>query len=160
MARKKEEKKQEEKVQEAKELSKDEVIAELTDMLKRTQAEFINYKNRVEKENKEAYEYCSADLVKKLLPVLDSFELAFKNTGEAGKFRQGMEMVYAQLVDVLEHEGLRRIDAEGKKFDPYRHEVLMKDKSDKSPDIVLEEFQKGYMFKNKVARHSKVKVSE
>ena len=133
---------------------------EYKEMLQRLQAEFENYKKRQEKELGQQKQAALALFVAKLLPVLDSFELAFKNTGEAGKFRQGMEMVYAQLVDVLEHEGLRRIDAEGKKFDPYRHEVLMKDKSDKSPDIVLEEFQKGYMFKNKVARHSKVKVSE
>ncbi|MEK6916495.1 MAG: nucleotide exchange factor GrpE [Nanoarchaeota archaeon] len=139
---------------------KDKQIEELTGMLKRIQAEFINFKNRTERENKEMYEYSSADLIKKLLPVLDSFELAFKNTKDHEMFKKGLEMVYAQLLDVLSHEGLRKIDVEGKKFDPYKHEVLMKGKSQKDPDMVIEEFQRGYMLKDKVVRHSKVKVSE
>ena len=69
------------------------------------------------------------------------------------------EMVFAQFFDLLKQEGLSPIKAEGMKFDPYLHEVLMKAKSDKEEDIVLEELQKGYMLKGKVLRHSKVKIS-
>lgn len=137
---------------------KDIKIAELTDLVKRTQAEFINYKNRTEKENKQMFEYSSFDFVKKMLPVLDSFELALKNAPESG-FKKGVEMVYAQLLDVLKQEGVRSIDCVGKKFDPYYHEVMLKEKSDKAEDTVLEEFQKGFMMKERVLRYSKVKVS-
>jgi molecular chaperone GrpE len=106
-------------------------IAELTETLKRVQAEFINYKNRTEKETRQLIEYANGDFIRKILPVLDSFELALKSTSEPEKFRKGIEMVYAQLLDVLRQEGLMPIDSQGKKFDPYLHEVLLKEKSDK-----------------------------
>jgi molecular chaperone GrpE len=134
-------------------------IAELTETLKRVQAEFINYKNRTEKETRQLIEYANGDFIRKILPVLDSFELALKSTSEPEKFRKGIEMVYAQLLDVLRQEGLMPIDSQGKKFDPYLHEVLLKEKSDKEEDTVLEELQKGYKLKDKVLRHSKVKIS-
>ncbi len=135
-------------------------IAELTEMLKRTQAEFINYKNRVEKETQDMCKYSNADIIKKLLPVLDSFELALKNTKDQKKFKEGVEMVYSQLLDTLKQEGLEPINAKGQKFDPYMHEVMLKEKSDKPSDTVIEELQKGYMLKDKIIRHSKVKISE
>ena len=69
-------------------------------------------------------------------------------------------MVYAQLFSILEAEGLKKIEADGKKFDPYLHEVMLKEKSDKEDGIVLEELQKGYMLNDKVLRHTKIKVSE
>ena len=69
-------------------------------------------------------------------------------------------MVYAQFFSALEAEGLRPIQAQGKKFDPYYHEVMLRQKSDKEDGIVLEELQKGYMLQDKVLRYSKVKVSE
>ena len=142
-----------------KEVEESAQIKELTDTLQRVQAEFINYKNRVQKENHEYVEYANAQLARKLLPVLDSFELAWKNTQDFEKFRQGIEMVYAQLLDILKQEGLSVIQCQGIKFDPYKHEVLLKEKSDKEEDMVLEELQKGYEFKGRVIRHSKVKVS-
>ncbi|MCM2325186.1 MAG: nucleotide exchange factor GrpE [Candidatus Woesearchaeota archaeon] len=137
---------------------KDAKIAELTDMVKRTQAEFINFKNRTEKETKQMLEYSTFDVMKKMLPIIDSFEQALKN--EAGsEFKKGVEMVYAQLMDVMKAEGVKPIDCIGKKFNPYYHEVMIKEKSDKAEDVVLEEFQKGYMMKERVLRYSKVKVS-
>ncbi len=132
----------------------------MTDTLKRIQAEFINYKNRVERETRELCKYSNAELIKKLLPVLDSFELALKNSSEPKRFKEGVEMVYAQLLDILKQEGLKPINALGEKFDPYMHEVLMKAKSEKGPDVIIEEFQKGYVLKDRVIRHSKVKISE
>lgn len=137
---------------------KEQKIAELTDMLKRTQAEFINFKNRTEKETRQICEYASFDMIKKVLPVLDTFELALKNAPESD-FKKGIELVYAQLLDAFKSEGLRPIEALGKKFDPYFHEVMLKEKSGKAEDIIIEEFQRGYMLKDKVLRYSKVKVS-
>lgn len=140
-------------------VEKEQKIGELTEMCQRIQAEFINYKNRTEKETKQMFEYSSADMIKKVLPVIDSFELAFKNNKDYESFKKGMELVYAQFIDILKHEGLTPINAEGQKFDPYKHEVLMKAKSDKPEDTILEELQKGYELKGRVLRHSKVKIS-
>ena len=138
---------------------KNKTIEELTDTLKRLQAEFENYKKWNSKEKTEFIKYAHADVVAQLLPVLDSFEIALKSTSDKEKFIQGMKMIYAQFHSVLESEGLKPIKATGEKFDPYMHEVLMKEESDKPEDTVLEEFQKGYMLNDKVLRHSKVKIS-
>lgn len=137
-----------------------EKIHELTDTLQRLQAEFENYKKRVEKESVESRKYVAADLIKKLLPVLDSFELALNNTNDKEEFMKGVEMIYAQFHGILEAEGLRPINAVGEKCDPYKHEVLLKQESDKDEDIILEELQKGYAVNALIIRHSKVKVSE
>jgi len=140
--------------------SEKEIIADLTETLQRLQAEFENYKKRVDKEKGEFVKFSKADVVNKLLPVLDTFEIALKNTSDKEKFVKGIEMVYAQLFSTLESEGLKPIKAFGKKLDPYFHEVMLKQKSDKEEEIILEELQKGYMFNDRVLRHSKVKVSE
>lgn len=136
------------------------VIKDLTDTLQRLQAEFENYKKRIEAEKKEFVKYSKAELILRLLPVLDSFELALKNSQDLEKFKKGVELIYAQLYSVLEQEGVRPIKALGERCDPYKHEVLLKDDSDKEEDVVLEELQKGYMLHDKVLRHSKVKVSK
>lgn len=138
---------------------KNQKIEELTDTLKRLQAEFENFKKRVEREKIEFVKYAHADVIADMLPVLDSFELALKNTTDKEKLIEGIKMIYAQLYSVLEAEGLRPIKATGEKFNPYKHEVLMKEESDKPEDTILEEFQKGYMLNDRVIRHSKVKVS-
>lgn len=138
---------------------KNKKIEELTDTLKRLQAEFENFKKRIEKEKIEFVKYAHADVVASMLPVLDSFEIALKNTTDKEKFVEGIKIIYAQLYSALEAEGLKPIKATGEKFDPYKHEVLMKQESEKPDDTILEEFQKGYMLNDKVLRHSKVKVS-
>jgi molecular chaperone GrpE len=135
-------------------------IRELTDTLQRLQAEFENYKKRVDREKQEFVKYAAGTMALKLLPLLDSFEFALKGTEDKEKFTKGVEMIFAQFYSILENEGLRPIEAIGKKFDPYKHEVLMKDFSDKDEDIVIEEMQKGYMLNDKVIRHSKVKISK
>jgi len=143
---------------------KDAQIMDLTDTLKRLQAEFENYKKRTEKENSILIQHASTQLVKELLPVLDSFELALKNNHidnpEIAKYRKGLELIYTQLFSTLEDEGLRIIDTQNKKFDPYKHEVLMIKESDKDDDVILEELQKGYMLNAIVLRHSKVVISK
>jgi len=138
---------------------RDQKIEELTDTLKRLQAEFENYKKRTEKEQVEFVKYAHAEVIASMLPVLDSFEIALKNTIDKEKFVEGMKIVYAQLHSLLEAEGLSPIKSVGENFDPYKHEVLMKEESDKPEGTILEEFQKGYMLNDKVLRFSKVKVS-
>ena len=132
-------------------------VDEYRDSLQRLQAEFENYRKRAEKESASACRYATAGFVKKLLPTLDSFEMALKAPENNEKFVKGVELIYAQLYSLLEDEGLKRIEAKGMELDPYRHEVLMQEKSDKD-NIVLEELQKGYEFKDMIIRHSKVKV--
>ena len=138
---------------------KNKTIEELTDTLKRLQAEFENYRKRIEKEKAEFAKYTNAGIISGILPIIDSFELALKHSGEKEKFVDGIKMIYAQLYSMLEAEGLRPIKATGEKFDPYRHEVLLKEESDKPEGTILEEFQKGYMLNDKVLRFSKVKIS-
>lgn len=138
---------------------KDKKIEELTETLQRLQAEFENYRKYVEKSRIEFQKYAQADLIEKLLPILDSFELAFKNTNNKEEFLKGIELVYSQLYSLLEKQGLKNIEAKGK-FDPHLHEVLLKEESDKEEDTILEELQKGYMLNDKVIRYSKIKVSK
>ena len=138
---------------------KDKKIAELTDSLQRLQAEFENYKKYVEKQSCDFKKYAKADVILEILPILDSFELALKNTSNKEEFVKGVELIYSQLFSTLEKEGLQQIKAEGHKLDPIKHEVLLKEKSDKEEDTIIEELQKGYTLGDKVIRHSKVKVS-
>ncbi|MBR9699890.1 nucleotide exchange factor GrpE [Candidatus Woesearchaeota archaeon] len=141
---------------------KDGKIAELTDTLQRLQAEFENYKKRVEKDNLEFRKYADAKIIEKILPIVDSFELALKNNDNAEEFKKGVKMIYGQLFDTLEKEGVRPIKAEGEKFDPYKHEVLLNEKTEKEEEDgqIVEELQKGYMLKDKVLRYAKVKVKK
>ncbi len=155
--KKHEKKKAEEK---PKKKSDKEIIAELTETLQRLQAEFENYKKQIEKEKAEFVKYAEANLIQKLLPIVDTFEIALRSTSDKEKFVKGMEIVYAQFFSTLEAEGLKPIEALGKKFDPYLHEVMLKQKSDGDDGVVLEELQKGYMLNGKVLRHTKVKISE
>lgn len=148
------------KIKEEKKPKKEDKIKELTETLQRLQAEFENYKKRVEKEKSDFVKYSKAELISKLLPILDSFELALKNNKDPKGFEKGVELIFSQLYQTLEQEGVKPIKALSDKFDPYKHEVLLKEKSDKEEDIVLEELQKGYMLNDKVIRHSKVKVSK
>jgi len=161
--KKKKDKVEEEKkpeIKKEKKLTEKEIIVDLTDTLQRTQAEFENFKKRLDNERIDFVKYAKAGLVQSLLPTLDTFEIALKSTKDNEKFLKGMEMVYSQLISTLQSEGLKPIDSMGKKFDPYLHEVMLKEKSDKDEGIILEELQKGYMLNDKVLRHSKVKVSE
>ncbi len=138
---------------------KDKKIAELTDSLQRLQAEFENYKKFVERSSHDLRKYAAADLIEQLLPILDSFELALKQTKDKEKLCKGIELIYSQFHSLLEKQGLKKIDAKGK-LDPHLHEVLLKEESDKEEDTIIEELQKGYMLGDKVIRHTKVKVSK
>jgi molecular chaperone GrpE len=124
------------------------------------QAEMQNFKKQCDKSNEDFKKYCHADIVAKLLPILDSFELALKHTENKEEFVKGVELIYSQIYDMLEKEGLRPIKAEGEKFDPYKHEVLLTEKTEKDSEDekIIQELQKGFMFKDKVLRYSKVKI--
>jgi molecular chaperone GrpE len=142
-------------------------LADYKDSLQRLQAEFENYKKRVEKEKFQAKQCASAEMAKALLPVLDTFELALKSVGNCGKdscseskIIKGMELIYSQFFSALESNGLRPIKAVGQRFDPYLHEVMLQgDTPDEKKDgIVVEEFQRGYFLNDIVLRYSKVRV--
>lgn len=128
---------------------------ELTEALKRVQAEFENYKKRTEKQQDEFKDYIVAETISKFLPILDTFELALQNDKDS----KGLDLVYVQLLDLLEKEGLKKINSIGKPFNPFYHEVLLKEYSKEKEEIITEEIQSGYVFKNKLLRHSKVKIS-
>ncbi len=134
--------------------------AELLDLLKRVQADFENYKKRVEKENHEVRKYAAKNILVKFLPTLDHFELALKHKESKEEFVKGVELIYAQLVDLLKREGIQHIEAEGKAFDPHMHEALMTEASEKPDGEILEEFQKGYTLNGRVIRPSRVKVAK
>jgi molecular chaperone GrpE len=136
---------------------------EYLETLRRVQAEFENYRKRVIKEQTALVDRATSGLVEQLLPVLDSFELALKNVDSAGSddiesVRKGVELVYAELLGVLEKAGLSRIEAEGKPFDPNVHEAVMQEDGDGEP-IVTDVLRTGYTLKGRVLRPAMVKVS-
>jgi molecular chaperone GrpE len=135
-------------------------IEELTDTTKRVQADFVNYKMRVDRDNQLCKDYANENIIKDLLPIIDSFEIALKHTENKEEFIKGMDVIFAQLMNHLKQMGLIEIKAIGEQFDPYKHEVMMKEKNAAPSETVIGEVQKGYIYKDKVIRHSKVKISE
>jgi molecular chaperone GrpE len=136
--------------------------AEYLDHLRRLQAEFDNYRKRVLKEQTRAVEMAAEPLVGKLLEVLDDFELALiaaEQKPDFEKFLRGVELVYAKLVDGLRAEGLERIDAEGKPFDPELHDALMGSGDGDGEPVVTDVFRQGYTLKGRVIRPAGVRVS-
>ena len=142
---------------------KDEQIAELTDKLKRQLAEFENFRNRTDKEKSQMYAVGAKDVIEKILPVIDNFERGLKSIPEdqkGGPVASGMEMIYKQLITVLSDLGVTPIEAVGQEFDPNLHNAVMHVEDESvGENIVVEEFQKGYTYKDFVVRHSMVKVA-
>lgn len=142
---------------------KDEKIEELTDRLTRQMAEFDNFRKRTEKEKSQMYEIGAKDVVEKILPVVDNFERglnAAKDSAQDDPFVQGMEMVYKQLMTALEGIGVKPIEAVGKEFDPEFHNAVMHvDDAELGENVVVEELQKGYLYRDSVVRYSMVKVA-
>lgn len=161
---KKEEKKEKRfsKKKDKKEDKKEEQIAELNDKLMRTMAEFDNFRKRSEKEKTQMFEIGAKDIIEKILPVIDNFERGLGSVPEEEKesaFVQGIEQIYKQLITALEGAGVKAIDAVGKEFDPNFHNAVMHDEDDSlGENVVSEELQKGYMYRDTVVRHSMVKV--
>ena len=155
----KEEKREEEKLRD--ELRKEKERADqYFRQMQRIQADFENYKKKIEKEREEIRKYATEKLVTKLLDAIDNFERALNSpTKNVESLRHGIQLSFNQLRDVLQKEGLREMKVVGEKFNPEKHEAIMCVNSEEhGEDTVAEEVQKGYMFKDKIIRHSKVKV--
>ena len=142
---------------------KDEKIAELTDRMQRTMAEFDNFRKRTEKEKAAMYEIGAKDIIEKILPVLDNFERGLTTVPEEEKenpFVQGMDKIYKQFVKTLEDIGVKPMDAAGKPFDPNFHNAVMHVEDEElGENIVAEELQKGYTYRDSVVRPAMVKVA-
>ena len=135
-------------------------IEELTDRLKRNMAEFDNFRKRTEKEKSSMYIIGAKDIVEKMLPVVDNFERGLAQAPEGDSFADGMKMIYKQLITTLDELGVKPIEAVGKEFDPNFHNAVMHVEDEEAGEnIVVEEFQKGYTYKDFVVRHSMVKVA-
>jgi molecular chaperone GrpE len=129
--------------------------------LRYLQADFENYRKRVDREIRELEEFSTLGLVRRLIPVLDDLDLAVASATKAqdSGFLEGVKMVQKNLSVALESEGLQRIQAVGEPFDPSSHEAVDKVQgTDNTEDMVVEEMRKGYRFKGKVLRPSAVKV--
>ncbi len=136
--------------------------ADYRDHLMRLQAEFDNYRKRVLKEQTRALELAAEPIVRRMLEVLDEFELALmaaEQKPDFDKFLHGVELVYAKLVETLRAEGLERIEAEGKPFDPERHEALMGSGAGDGEPVVADVLRQGYTLKGRVVRPAGVRVT-
>ena len=142
---------------------KDQKIEDLEDRLKRNLAEFDNFRKRTEKEKSAMFDMGAKSILEKLLPVIDNFERAFSTVPEdpeAAQYAKGMEMIYRQLLKNLEDAGATPIDCKGKPFDPNYHNAVMHVEDESlGENVIVEEFQKGYMYKDSVLRYSMVKVA-
>lgn len=134
--------------------------AALQDLLQRRQAEFDNYRKRVERERAEIVEYGRMETSLAILPVVDDFERALKVECADKDYARGMELIYRRLVDTLKRMGLETIDTANQKFDPnFHHAVQRAESAGHEEDAILEEYQKGYSFRGKLLRPAMVKVA-
>ena len=142
---------------------RDEKIEELSDKLLRQMAEFDNFRKRTEKEKSAMYEIGAKDIIEKLLPVVDNFERGLAAVPEEQKedaFVTGMEMIYKQMMTMLEGVGVKPIEAVGQEFNPDLHNAVMHVEDENvGENVVVEEFQKGYTYRESVVRYSMVKVA-
>jgi molecular chaperone GrpE len=135
--------------------------AQYLDHLRRLQAEFDNYRKRVQREQSQAMELAAEPVVRRLLEVIDDFELALMHASEKpdyDRFLHGVELVYAKLLDSLKAEGLERIDAQGTPFDPERHEALMQTGEGDGEPVVADVLRPGYTLRGRVIRPAGVRV--
>lgn len=151
------------KKKEEKKDKRDEIIADLNDKLLRQQAEFVNFRNRTEKEKAQMFEVGAKSAFEKILPVIDNFERGLATLSEEElqqPFAQGIEKTYRQLITALAEAGVTPIEAVGAPFDADLHNAVMHVEDDSvGENIVVEEFQKGYRYRDTVLRHSMVKVA-
>jgi molecular chaperone GrpE len=133
----------------------------LLDRLARAQAEFENARRRAAKEQQDFRDFALADTIKTLLPVVDNFERALQTKSEPADFRSGVELIYKQLQDTLNKLGVRPIPAKGQQFDPHVHEAIeMVETPDAADHEVLEEWQRGYKYKDRLLRPAMVRVAK
>ncbi len=136
---------------------------DLQDRLLRKQAEFENFRKRIDRERSEFMKFASAELMREVLNVLDSFELALREAAsekeDSGDVRQGLELIHKQLLDSLKRFGLEEVEAEGQPFDPHVHEAVNTQPSDQPEETVLHELRKGYVLHGKLLRPAMVTVA-
>lgn len=141
----------------------EEKLADITDKYQRLMAEFENARKRNAKEQSRMYDIGAKEVLVKLLPVVDNFERgldALSEEEKEGAFAQGIEKIYQQLMTVFDEIGVKAMDAAGKEFNPDFHNAVMHVEDEEfGENQVVEEFQKGYMYKDSVLRHSMVKVA-
>ena len=149
------------KKKEKKKDKRDEQIEQLTDRVTRQMAEFENFRRRTDQEKAQMFGNGQKAIVEKILPVVDNFERGLATVEEgADPFADGMLMIYKQLLTTLEEIGVKPIEAVGQEFNPDFHNAVMHvDDEEVGENIVVEEFQKGYMMNDSVVRHSMVKVA-
>lgn len=134
----------------------------LLDRLARSQAEFENARKRAAREQQEFRDYASADVIKALLPIFDSFERALQApAAQSSEFRNGIELIYKQLQNTLARLGVRPVPAKGEPFDPHLHEAIeMVETTDVPDHQVIEELQRGYKLKERLLRPAMVRVAK
>jgi len=130
--------------------------------LQRLQAEFENYRKRVDRDKESFCKFAAQSFIEKILPVLDNFERSLNSKAKENhdEFVKAVEMINKQLWDVLHKEGLKKIEAKGKPFNPELHEPLLQEESDEKPNTVLEVLEPGYIYNEKIIRHVRVKLSK
>ena len=142
---------------------KDILIDDLLDKNRRQMAEFDNFRKRTEKEKSAMYEIGAKDIIEKILPIVDNFERGFDAISDEEKtspFTEGMEKVFKQLTKALDDAGVKTIEAVGQPFDPNFHNAVMHVEDEElGENVVADEFQKGYIYRESVVRHSMVKVA-
>ncbi|MFW5768576.1 MAG: nucleotide exchange factor GrpE [Spirochaetota bacterium] len=136
----------------------------LKDQYLRKQADFENFRKRMLRDKEDAIKYANTSLLSDIITIIDDFERAIKAGADAQdveSFRTGIELIEKQFVGMLERKyGLTRFDSEGEEFDPDKHEAITTEPSTEHQEqVVLEDYQKGYMLHDRVLRHAKVKVS-
>jgi molecular chaperone GrpE len=136
-------------------------IADLQDRLLRRQAEFENYRRRVDRDRSDFLQYAGTEVVREILPVLDDFERALKTESSDAGYRKGVELIYQRLIETLKRIGLEPIESTiGNEFDPNLHQAVVRYETEEAPDnSILEEFQRGYNFKGKLLRPAMVRVA-
>ena len=149
------------KKKEKKKDKKDEQIEQLTDRVTRQMAEFENFRRRTEQEKAQMFGMGAKNIIEKILPVVDNFERGLATVEEgADPFSDGMLMIYKQLLTTLDEAGVKPIEAVGQEFNPDFHNAVMHVEDEEvGENIVVEEFQKGYIYNDTVVRHSMVKVA-
>ena len=146
---------EEEKVEDEKDTSN-----EYLERLQRLMAEFDNYRKRSEKEKINTYDVAVSDVITELLPLVDNFERALKQGNQEDSFYKGVEMIYKQLMGMFEKFKIETIQAEGEVFDPNLHNAVFHVEDENvGENVIVEELQKGYLYKERVLRHSLVKVA-
>ena len=134
---------------------------QLTDQVLRKQAEMSNLKKRLAREKEDFLQFAAKQTVEALLPILDGFELALANEGGTEGYRKGVDLIYQQLAGTLQRMGLEPVPAKGRIFDPNLHEAVVMVESDQHADQeIIDELQKGYFFKGRLLRPSRVKVAK